>query len=318
MEKMFLGIDIGGTAVKIGHVSETGDILCSGTYSVDFDGYKTAIIDSVILRTKEFLFQNSIDISRLEGIGVSATGQIDSHSGSVIGSAGHINKWLNTPIAELINNAFGVPVTVANDANCAVLGEKWKGAAKDYQNIVMVTIGTGIGGGIIVNNKLLLGKDGIAGEIGHFCTGGEKRCSCGNEGCFETYASVSALVRKVKQQAGICEFKISEEKIDGRYIFAELAKGNTYLQDIVDGWIDEIAKGLVGLVHLFNPEVLLIGGGVSEQHNFFMKPLEEKVRKSIMPCFEKNLKIQPAILGNFSGVLGAVYYFLNYEGDKQL
>lgn len=305
----YLGIDIGGTAVKIGLITEYGEIIASTTRPVNFDGYKTPIITTVIKETDAFLASLSFENSEVSGIGVSATGQIDTLTGIVSGTAGHIDNWLGTPINQLLSEHYHLPVRTANDANCAVLGEQWLGAAKGVRNVVMVTIGTGVGGGIITDGRLLSGALGIAGELGHIPVyKNGKICSCGSHGCYEQYASTTALVKRVQESHLLDQ---TDQIIDGRLIFKELKKGNPALQSIVDEWISDIAAGLTGLVHIFNPELLLIGGGISRQQRLFIEPLSAAVLMQIMPGFRQGLSLRSAALGNNAGMLGAVAYFIH-------
>lgn len=177
----FLGIDIGGTAAKIGIVNSDGEILEMDSFSVSFDGYQTPIIETVVKNTDAFLKRLGISEKTFSGIGVSATGQINVLEGTVAGSAGHIANWLGTPVKTILEEHYHLPVTVANDANCAVMGEQWKGAARDSHNVIMITVGTGVGGGIIVQDQLFSGSVGIAGELGHFTVQKDGiPCTCGN------------------------------------------------------------------------------------------------------------------------------------------
>ena len=147
MSKTYLGVDIGGTAVKLGLVDDTGRVLRRAERSVSFDGYKTPILDTVQTAIRDFL--GSHDVPKLEGIGVSATGQIDSRRGVVAGTCGNFPGWIGVDIKGTLEREFGLPVTVANDANCMLLGEVWAGAAKGYTDVIGVTLGTGVGGGIL-------------------------------------------------------------------------------------------------------------------------------------------------------------------------
>ena len=165
MSKTYLGVDIGGTAVKLGLVDENGRVLRRAERSVSFDGYKTPILDTVQAAIHEFL---TADAPRLEGIAVSATGQIDSRRGVVAGTCGNFPGWIGVDIKGTLERAFGLPVTVANDANCMLLGEVWAGAAKGYTDVIGVTLGTGVGGGILTGGRLLEGARGLGGELGHF------------------------------------------------------------------------------------------------------------------------------------------------------
>ena len=147
--KQYFGIDIGGTAVKLGIVDETGKVLCKGEQSVNFDGYQTPVLDTVRKAAKEFLTAQAIPVENLSGIGVSATGQIDSRKGIVAGTCGNFPNYIGSPIKAALEQDFGLPVTVANDANCMTLGEVWVGGAQGYTDVIGVTLGTGVGGGIL-------------------------------------------------------------------------------------------------------------------------------------------------------------------------
>ena len=164
--KQYFGIDIGGTAVKLGIVDETGRVLLKGEESVSFDGYQTPVLTTVRKAAKEFLTANSIPVESLAGIGVSATGQIDSRKGIVAGTCGNFPNYIGSPIKAALEKDFGLPVTVANDANCMTLGEVWVGAAQGYTDVIGVTLGTGVGGGILTGGHLLEGARGLGGELG--------------------------------------------------------------------------------------------------------------------------------------------------------
>ncbi len=306
----YLAVDIGGTAVKIGMVDGEGNFLHTSEYPVDFDGYETPILDTVIKSCGIFLEEYDEDDVPLLAIGVSATGSINTVKGTVDGSAGHIKNWKGSRIKEEMEARFPVPVYVLNDANAAALGEVWLGAARGKRNVVAVTIGTGVGGGIIVNSQLLLGANGFAGEVGHITIRyGGRECPCGNTGCLEEYASMTALVRQVRQEieAGRLE-GISAGEVNGRRIFEEIRKGNKALERIADQWMDVIAAGITGFVHIFNPETVIIGGGVSSQQELFIDKVREKAFARMHPEFAIGLEIVAAKLANNAGMAGAVYY----------
>ena len=315
-DKMYLGIDIGGTAVKFGLVDEEGRMASYVLeYPVKFDDYETPIIETVVNSAKLFMENNNMEFAKLSGIGVSATGGINSKLGIVEGSAGHIKNWKGTNIKERLENEFGVHTAVLNDANAAALGEMWKGAARGRENVVVMTVGTGVGGGIIVDSKILLGRKGFAGEIGHIPVNvhGEG-CSCGNKGCIEHYGSTSALVRNVKKAVISGEIRgISPHDVDGRLIFKEVAAGNEAVIKRVNEWIGYISAALVGLVHTFNPEMVIVGGGVSRQKKLFVDKVREKVLNGVMPNFAEGLTVEAAELGNDAGIIGAVSFVKQSE-----
>ena len=298
-----MGVDIGGTAVKLGLVDETGRVLRRAERSVSFDGYETPVLTTVRKAAKEFLTAQNVPVESLTGIGVSATGQIDSRKGIVAGTCGNFPNYINSPIQAELERLFGLPVTVANDANCMTLGEVWVGGAKGYTDVIGVTLGTGVGGGILTGGRLLEGARGLGGELGHYRTHALDGvpCTCGATGCWERYAATTALVRAAKER--------DPALVDGRAIFAAAEAGDKTVLALLDDWTDEIAQGLAGMVHIFNPQLILIGGGVSAQQALLIDPLAAQVRKSIMPAFAEGLEVRAAALQNDAGLVGAVYYF---------
>ena len=301
--KQYLAIDIGGTSVKLGIVDEEGRVLAKAEQSVCFDYYETPILTTVLSASEQFLKEQDVRPQSLAGIGVSATGQIDTHTGTVVGTCGSLPNYIGSPIKAELEAKFGLPVTVANDANCMLLGEVWAGAAKGYTDVIGVTLGTGVGGGILTGGRLLEGARGLGGELGHFRLHALDgvACTCGAIGCYERYAATTALVRSA-QKAGL-------DAPDGRAIFEAAAAGDARTLAVLNGWINEIAQGLAGLVHIFNPQLILIGGGVSAQQALLIDPLAAQVRKSIMPAFAEGLEVRAAALQNDAGLVGAVYYF---------
>lgn len=309
--KQYLGIDIGGTAVKLGLVNEKGAVLTRSEESVSFDNYRTPILATVAGAARRFFARKNIYPALIEGIGVSATGQIDSRSGVVVGTCGSLPGYSGSPIKQELERAFGRPVTVANDANCMCLGEVWAGAARGYTDVICVTIGTGVGGGILSGGRLLEGARGLGGEIGHFRTHALDGvpCTCGAAGCWERYASTSALVRAAQA--------VDPAMSNGRSVFAAAAAGDEAMLALVDSWVDEIAQGLASLVHIFNPQLILIGGGVSAQQELLIEPLAKKVRAAVMPAFADGLEVRAARLHNDAGLVGAVYYFRSHEEAEE-
>ena len=307
--KQYFGIDIGGTAVKLGIVDETGKVLCKGEQSVNFDGYQTPVLDTVRKAAKEFLTAQAIPVENLSGIGVSATGQIDSRKGIVAGTCGNFPNYIGSPIKAALEQDFGLPVTVANDANCMTLGEVWVGGAQGYTDVIGVTLGTGVGGGILTGGRLLEGARGLGGELGHFRTHALDGvfCTCGASGCWERYAATTALVRGAQPR--------NPKWKDGRAIFESAHAGDPTILALLDDWTDEIAQGLAGMVHIFNPQLILIGGGVSAQQELLIDPVARKVRASVMPAFAEGLEIRAAQLHNDAGMVGAVYYFRQSRGE---
>lgn len=315
MDEMYLGIDIGGTDVKLGILNRCGNFRHVIARPVNFDAYETPILQTVKTETVRYLQEYAEECGTLEGIGVSATGGIDMRTGTVISSAGHIKNWEGSRIKEELEEQFSVPVTVINDANAAVLGETWLGSARGKRNVVMLTIGTGVGGGILTDAGILAGAAGLAGEVGHMIIrSGQERCSCGNEGCLERYGSMTALIRRIEHAIAEGTLKGDwTERVNGKSIFAQIAAGNAGVERITDEWIEDIAAGIISLVHIFNPETVVLGGGVSAQEELFVDSVRRKVKKGVMPAFSDGLEIRAAQLGNRAGMAGAVYYWIQQE-----
>ena len=301
--KTYLGIDIGGTAVKLGLVTEAGEVLLRSETSVSFDGYRTPILDTVRAAAVRMLADCRAAGYQPAGVGVSATGQIDSAKGVVAGTCGSLPGWPGAPIRAALEADLGLPAAVANDANCMILGEAWVGAAKGCTDVLGVTIGTGLGGGVLTGGRLLEGARGLGGELGHMRTHAVDGvpCTCGAAGCWERYAATTALVRRARQ--------LDPQMGSGRDIFAAVQAGDEAMRQVLQAWTAEIAQGLAGLVHIFNPELILVGGGVSAQQALLIEPLARQVRAAVMPAFAQGLELRAAALQNDAGLVGAVYYF---------
>lgn len=298
---MILGLDIGGTAAKMALIDHTGGIHERFAVNTCADHYQTPILESVLTGIDSFLHQTK---ETIEGIAVSATGQIDMEQGTVIGTNGAIPGYEGTRFVDVMNERYGVPCIAINDANAAALGECFAGRARGYKNVVLVTLGTGVGGGIIIDSGIYGGTSGIAGEIGHFTLYQDgPPCACGKKGCFEMFASTSALTRQARQLTG-------ETELDGKEIFRRAALRDPSMLSLLDRWTDDISAGISGLVHIFNPEMILIGGGVSAQKELLIEPLRKKILDQTMPRFAEKLHIEAASLGNDAGMIGAAAYWL--------
>lgn len=298
----YLGVDIGGTAVKVGIVNELGIVLHHEEARVDFDAYATPIIETVTHTIRKFMHTYPLPLS---GIGVSAAGQIDVAKGSVIGTCGNLPNYIGSNFKARFESEFGLPCTVVNDANCMILGEKWIGACQNHSHVVGITLGTGVGGGILIDDHILLGHKGLAGEVGHFILNQNgPLCTCGNQGCFEPLVASSYLLRRVKDT-----LELSHD-IDGHWVFNLAKHGNPDILRILDDWTDSIADGIVSLVHIFNPSCIIIGGGVSAQEELLIEPVRLKVLERVMPRFADDLVIVAAQLKNHAGLVGAVHYFI--------
>ena len=308
MNKKYLGIDIGGTYIKLGVVDDGGMISLRREVPIDRSGKET-VMETLMRGIDELLADSGLEAAAFEGIGVSSAGCIDTSKGCVAENGGNIPNWSYTSVTGPLSEKYGIRATIANDGNCVALAEAWIGAAKGIKDVICIVLGTGIGGGIISGGRLIEGSHGFGGEIGHFPTHADLLMTGGKwSSHYETFASTAALVRRA-EAAG-------KDWPGGRQIFEAAASGDKDALEILDGWTDEVAAGITGMVHIFDPEVVLIGGGVSAQEELLIKPVREKVLKTVTPDMAAGLQIKAAALGNGAGMAGAVKYFIDSSTER--
>jgi len=309
MKKYYIGIDLGGTFIKGGVVDSDGNILvCDKTPTEsELGGGKVA---SNIATLAERLLQTSgVSKAQIVGIGVGSPGMIDSAKGEVVFS-GNL-QWTHFPIAKETEKRIGIPVKLANDANVAALGETKFGCGKAYNNTIFITLGTGVGGGIVIDGKLFEGNRSAGAELGHavLMVGGEQ-CTCGRKGCFEAYASATALIRDTKRamlaDKGCKMWEIGGlEAVTGKTPF-DYYDTDASAISVVDRYITMLGAGITNLANEFRPEAIILGGGVCAQGDTLLKPLQEILDKELF-AGEKGpqVKLLIATLGNNAGLLGA-------------
>lgn len=296
-----VGIDIGGTMIKYGLISLDGKISAEGEIPTEAEKG----IENLLKKISGII--EVYPKEELLGIAVSGTGQIDGNIGKVIGGNDIIPGWIGTDLVEMLEKKFSLPVVLENDVNCAALGEKWLGAGKEKKDFICITIGTGIGGGIVMNDDILRGDTCVAGEFGHIqIVKNGLECMCGKKGCYERYASATALVKMVKEKTGL--------KLNGKEIFERERAGESLFKEIVEEWIDYLTDGLSTITYIFNPSLIVIGGGVTKQGDYLCERINKSLATKIGVNYKKNLSIRFAELGNNAGMLGAVYLLLKKIG----
>ena len=309
MDKKYLGVDIGGTFIKLGIVDDSGNVSMRREVPIDRGGKET-VMETVTRGIDTLLKDSGFEAGAFEGIGVSAAGCIDTNKGCVAENGGNIPNWSFTSVAGPLSERYGIGATIANDGNCVALAEAWVGAARGLRDVICVVLGTGVGGGIISGGRLIEGSHGFGGEIGHFPTHadllmtGEKKWGSH----YETFASTGALVRRALTSG--------KDWLNGKEIFEAAESGDAAALEILDGWTTEIAAGITGLVHIFDPEVVLIGGGVSAQNELLIRPVRDKVIDTVTPDMASGLELRAAELGNNAGMVGAVKYFIERTGGS--
>lgn len=280
-------LDIGGTSVKSG-IYRDGSLMDTKETPTNARLGGAHVMDTAVEILKTYH-----DFDR---IGISTAGQVDSSRGIIRYANSNIPGYTGTDVRGIISQAFGVPVAVENDVNAAAIGEAFYGAGKDYSDFLCLTYGTGIGGAIVMNKKIYTGSCFSAGEFGAILVHPEDRDPAKDmfSGCYERYASTTALVKKVQ--------KHYPELDNGRAIFARINEPE--IQKIVDEWIEEIIYGLTSLIHIFNPSCIVLGGGIMKQ-KYILDKIQKNLYNSIMSSFH-NVSIRTACLGNNAGMLGAV------------
>lgn len=311
MGRYAFGVDIGGTSIKMGLFDDEGSVLDKWEIPTVKENNGASILPDVSACIREKIQEKGIEDYEVSGVGVGAPGPVDS-SGTVH-SAVNLG-WGTFNIPRVLNGYLNLPVKAANDANIAAFGEMWRGGGKGYSNLVAVTLGTGVGGGIIVNGDILTGAGGAGGEIGHMHIedAENESCNCGNRGCLEQYASATGVVRLARRrlEKDNAPSSLRQGKISAKTVFDAVKAGDTVAIEIAEqfGWY--LGKGLAMIASIVDPEVFVIGGGVSRAGEILFD--------YICPAYEKyafsgcrNAKFVLATLGNDAGIYGAAGLFLN-------
>lgn len=311
----YIGIDIGGTNLKAGLVDESGLILATHRLKVAQVDDRESLAWTLVALTQDLCRAANVPLDQVASVGVGVPGAVDIYSGSVLYTCNLPLR--NVPLRKLFHRYLALPLYVENDANCAALAEYFVGAGRGSKRFVTITLGTGIGGGIIHNGKIFHGANGMAGEVGHMSIvyQGEP-CPCGRRGCWERYASAAALKRQTAQamqeHPDSILFQVVEENdghVSGQSAFIAMRRGDPVGKQVCDQYIDYLAAGIVNLINIFQPDTLAIGGGVSnEDDRYLLTPLRQRVEQESLPCNrDKMTRIVRAELGTQAGIIGAAF-----------
>lgn len=284
-----IGIDIGGSTVKLGVFNEFGEAEETATLKTDNVRGAQMIIKDIIDQVMLF--------GVIDAIGISMPGQIDTENGRVIQGPVNIPNFTGLELRKILTDQFNVPVEIINDVDAAALGEKHFGKRDHMNDYIFVAYGTGIGGSIVQNGRIHNGHNGFSGEFGHMITHvGGRGCNCGQSGCYERYASTNVLVTEAQ--------RISKQYGNGEAVVEAYEQGSNMIQGLVDTWLDEVVAGLVSLIHIFNPGLIVLGGGIME-HKRIVSEVASRIQAQILPSF-RDVSIIRSTLGNKAGMLGAV------------
>ncbi|HHW48531.1 MAG TPA: ROK family protein [Clostridiaceae bacterium] len=308
----YIGIDLGGTFIKAGLVDENGKIILKDSIPTGKERPYQEIVRDMAMLVKKIIKDAQIDEKDVKSIGIGSPGTPDDKEGILV-YANNLPDFVNVPLRTEIQKYIDLPVILDNDANCAALAESIAGAAKDVKNSVTITLGTGVGSGVVIDGKLYSGFNYSAPEMGHMVIriDGEQ-CTCGRKGCWEAYASASGLIEQTKRAAmenkdSLINLLVDGDlsKIDAKTAFDAAKQGDETGRKVVEQYIKYLAEGLTNVINIFAPEVVAIGGGVSKEGEYLLKPLRELVYKDVYFKGEPQTQIRVAQMGNDAGIIGA-------------
>lgn len=318
--RFVLGVDIGGTNLVVGAVSEDGaELLALRSQPTHPEEGSEAVLGRLVAMGKSVMDETTRTSPNAEfiGVGVGAPGPLDTKRGVVLLTPNL--GWVNLPLRELVHDGLGIPTAIDNDANCAVLGECWMGAARGARHVIGITIGTGIGGGIVVNGRLYHGASDCAGEIGHTTVEvNGRRCKCGNYGCLEAYASGPAIAGRAVEaiEAGqpsrLPEYVDGElDRITAQTVYQAAHDGDELADEVVSETAKFLGAGIANMINIFNPEIVVVFGGVTYAGERLFAPLRREVAKRAFKPAVAVCRIVAAELIGTAGVYGAARTFLD-------
>jgi len=315
-------IDLGGTKIAAGVISEGCQVLAKECFPTPANEGVEAVIKRIISASEAVTKSADMALRRACGISIAAAGAIDSERG-VITLSPNLPGWRDIPLRDILTERLGIKAWLINDTNAAALGEHHLGIGQGVDNLIYITLGTGIGGAIILDGKLYTGVSGSAGEIGHMTIDASGlRCKCGNTGCWETLASGTAVVREAitrinhGQKSSLTEIVAGRlEQITAETVAMAARDGDSLARDVIKQAATYLGVGLVNLVNIFNPAMIVIGGGLAKMGDQLLDPAREIVKERAFPIAAQTACIVPTQLGDDAGILGAAIFARQQEQD---
>ena len=319
MGRLVVGVDLGGTQVRAGLVQEDGRLLRREATVTRPEEGRDAVIERIVRLARSVCAD--VGLERVTAVGVAAPGAVD-HRRGVVRLAPNLNGWVDVPLKDLLEERLGVPVQVGNDANLAALGEHMFGAGRGIKDLIYITVSTGIGGGILTDGRLLLGHHGYAAEIGHQTVEDSgPRCKCGNIGCLEAMASGTAIAREARvavargEQTALMDLCGGDIwKLDARMVAEAARSGDAVSYRIMTRAGHYLGVGIVNLLHIFNPQRIILGGSVIKAGKLITEPMWEVITTRAWALSREDFDIVPAALGDDVGILGAAALALGIGG----
>lgn len=303
-ESVAIGIDLGGTNIKAGIVNDRGEAVYRLALPTEAYLGGEALLQRIFGVVEQLSDEARKRGWSLVGTGIGTAGQVNHTEGIVMGATANLPGWAGMKLGEQLRLSSGLPVSVDNDANAMAFGEAWVGSGQKWRNFVCVTLGTGVGGCLIVDGKPYRGRSGYAGELGHhvIIDGGEP-CNCGRSGCWEQYASVTGLMRMARQVD-----PEAKELVSPKAVFSLAHEDHKLAAELVRQYARYIAIGLANLIHIFNPEGIVIGGAITKQGDFLLDRVREELASSLLPVYRnpsETIDVVAAMLEDDGGVIGA-------------
>ena len=300
-----IGIDLGGTTIKYAIVNENGKMLYEAILPSKADKSAKDILNQLYIAIDELVAFAKTENIKLSGLGIGSPGIIDRMSGRVLGAAENLKGWEDIQLSRLLREHIDIPIYVDNDANVMGLAEATFGSAKGLTDVVFITIGTGIGGALIVNGQLYGGYRNRGAELGHFpfIANGE-RCACGAVGCFEHYASITALIKSYTNRCKAAGKEVPSD-VNGEYIVERYHCDEPEAVEAIHENTDYIGQALAGFINIFSPQKVIIGGGIAEAGEFYLDLINKSINRQVMADCAVNTSVELATLGNKAGCLGA-------------
>ena len=308
--KYCFGVDIGGTTVKLGLFTTEGEIIDKWEIKTRTENQGEAVLPDIADALKKKLAEKQIEKDQVEGIGVGVPAPVDAEG--VVQNTANLG-WGYKEVKYEMEELSGMKAEIGNDANVAALGEMWLGAGKGRKNIIMVTLGTGVGGGIIVDEKPLVGAHGAGGEIGHLCVNYEEtdHCGCGNTGCLEQYASATGITRlaNIRLAKDDKESVLRGQEISAKTVFDAVKAGDAVAEEIAEEFGKYLGYAMANLAAVVDPAAIVIGGGVSKAGEILLKYVEKNFKERAFFA-NKDTEFVLATLGNDAGICGAAKLIL--------
>ncbi len=295
----FIGLDVGGTNIKGGAISPAGGILYRRKIETNVAGGRDKVTDNLVALIKDII--NEMKAPPI-AVGLGVAGLVRGEEG-IIAESPNFPDWIEYDLKTPLEKALKLKVIIENDANAAALGEGWLGAGKGEKNFCLLTLGTGIGGGVVLGGKIWRGVDGMAGELGHINIYPEGRsCGCGNRGCLEQYASAQGIIKSAGEKMSSNDY---QKPITARGVFELAQKGDDLAKDILSGVGSSLGIAITDLVNILNVRLFIIGGGVAGAWDYFIGDLKEEILTRAYKVTGENVRIEKAVLGDEAGMIGA-------------